>query len=248
MSNIPVLELKNASKRYHHELILKNISLKLHQGEITALMGDNGAGKSTLIKMITGTHKMDGGEMYWMGQAVHYPAFNTPHYARSLGIQTVYQDLGLIDQLSLTQNFFLANEISKGFYPFQFLNKKLMNSIVLAELSRFGITKHQNPDVPIAALSGGERQTFTICRAMYFKSKLLILDEPTSALSSQQTEVINGHIRRAALHPMAVLLISHHKDQVKKLADRVIVLDHGSIIADVKKNESNFENVIMNSR
>lgn len=248
MPNQPVLEIKSASKRYHHDYILKNISLKLYSGEITALMGDNGAGKSTLIKMITGTHQMDDGELFWLGQAIRYPTFNTPHYARSLGIETVYQDLGLIDGLSLTQNFFLANEITKGFHPFKYLDKTLMNKIVLTELSRFGIKKQLNPNASVTALSGGERQTFTICRAMYFKSKLLILDEPTSALSSQQTEVINGHIRHAARHPMAVLLISHHKEQVKKLADRVIILEHGRIIADARKDEKNFENMIMNSR
>lgn len=240
----PLLELRDISKRFHRELVLNNISMKIYSGEITALIGNNGAGKSTLSKIINGYEKHDGGKIYWQGNLINYPQSKATLFARRLGIETVYQDLGLIDNLSLAQNFFLGNELTRGYFPFLYLDMKRMNTIVMRELHRFGLEKYSRPHVNINVLSGGERQTFSICRAMYFNSKLLILDEPSSALSYQQAAIANASILAAAQKHIAILLISHNKEQIHKVADRIIVLNQGRIAVDTRKDEQHFSTTL----
>lgn len=238
-SELPLLELNRIEKRFAKQITLHEISLKLYSGTITALIGDNGAGKSTLVKVITGQYPPDAGTMYWNQQLIHYKKGNRTKAARNLGIQTVYQHLGLIEELSILRNFFLDNELTKGVFPFRTLDMRGMRQIVSEQLKRFKMDKKFHPDVPIANLSGGERQIIAICRAMYFNAKLLILDEPTSALSNRQADLINSHIKEAAQANIAVLLITHRLEQVSSIADQVITLSHGRITQDI--NAKNFD-------
>ena len=171
---IPSIEFRGVSKFFGNIIALKDISFKVFKGEITALLGDNGAGKSTLIKLLSGVHIPSEGEILLSGEPVN---FKSPRQAVSAGIGTVYQDLALQPLMSVTRNFFLGREITKGL----FLNMPLMNTITKREMAKLGIDV-ADPTQPIGTMSGGQRQTLAIARAIYFGANVLILDEPTSAL------------------------------------------------------------------
>ena len=180
---IPSIEFRDVSKFFGNIIALKDISFKVFKGEITALLGDNGAGKSTLIKLLSGVHMPSEGEILLSGEPVN---FKSPRQAVSAGIGTVYQDLALQPLMSVTRNFFLGREITKGL----FLDMPLMNTITKKEMAKLGIDV-ADPTQPIGTMSGGQRQTLAIARAIYFGANVLILDEPTSALGQkQQLEVL----------------------------------------------------------
>lgn len=225
------LSLINISKSFGPINVLNNLSFDIFPGQIIGLLGDNGAGKSTLIKIIAGFHPPSSGTLLWNNQPIDLDSF-TPQKARSLGIQTVYQHLGLVDQLSIARNFFLQAELTTSFGPFKKLNHKLMYDIVKSELDLLGLKRNINPDDSIAKLSGGERQAIAISRARYFGAKLLILDEPTSALSVGQTEKVLNSIREAAQQGIAVIFITHTLYHIEKIVDSVVILHRGAIVSN----------------
>lgn len=224
--SIPTLELRNISKRFGSTSVLEDLNLKLERGKILALLGDNGAGKSTLIKIIAGFHQPGAGEIIWQGTPLDPKAFS-PQVARKLGIQTVYQHLGLVNQLSIARNFFLGFEPTRGFGPLKWLDQTYMRETVTAELKSMGIKRELNPDDPVESLSGGERQVIAISRAKFFGAKLLILDEPTSALSVRQTQEVLDYIVQAAHMDIAVIFITHTLHHIEKIVDKILILHHG---------------------
>lgn len=234
------LRLADINKNFGNVSVLKDLNLEVKSGQVTALLGDNGAGKSTLIKIIAGFHQPTTGEMYWEGNRIDSKTFN-PKYARGLGIQTVYQHLGLVDQLSIARNFFLGSEPTKQVGPLKWLDKKRMHDVVLKELKAMGIKRNLDPDDNVSKLSGGERQAIAIGRARYFGAKLLILDEPTSALSVGQTQAVLEYIKDAASAGIAVIFITHTMHHIERIVDTVVVLHQGQSIGNFAIHETNPE-------
>ncbi len=235
MSNA-TLELRNICKRFGNISVIENLSLALARGKILALLGDNGAGKSTLIKIIAGFHQPDSGEIIWQGKPVDQKIFS-PRLARSLGIQTVYQHLGLVNQLSIARNFFLGAEPTRNLGPFKWLDQNYMRKAVTDELRNMGIKRALNPDDPVEKLSGGERQAIAISRAKFFGAKLLILDEPTSALSVRQTQEVLDYIVQAAHMGISVIFITHTLHHIESIVDNILILHHGKQAGAFKANE-----------
>ncbi len=221
------LILKNISLQIGNHQILSNIDFEIKKGEVLALLGDNGAGKSSLIKIISGYHRPSSGQMTWEGQSIAFEKFN-PKISRSIGIQTVYQHLGLVDTLSIARNFFLGRELKK---KFGVLDLKFMNEVVKEKLSEMKISRTLNPELPVSYLSGGERQAIAIARARYFGAKLLILDEPTSALSLKQTQEVLNLIANASQSGLSVIFITHSLHHIKELVHKVLILRKGHLIA-----------------
>ena len=183
----PLIEINNLVKRFGQFTALNGVSLKIYPGEVHALLGDNGAGKSTLIKVLSGVHHPSAGEIKIEGEKVN---FLSPKDSSEAGIGTVYQDLALNPLTTVTRNFFLGREVIKGFRLFGLMDFKKMNQITTNEMAKIGIDI-KNPNQPVGTMSGGQRQTLAIARAIYFGAKILILDEPTSALGQkQQMEVL----------------------------------------------------------
>lgn len=230
-SNGNRLEVRNLSKRFGSVVALEDVSFSVRPGEIVGLVGDNGAGKSTAIKIICGFYKPSGGKILWEGQEVN---FDSPEQARALGIQTVYQDLALVNTLSIARNFFLHAEPVRRLGPFHFLDIPQMNERTGEILRDIGI-KDLNPTTPVSALSGGERQAVAIGRTYYFGGKLLILDEPTSALSVKQTQKVFSIIQEVKAKGVSVILIEHNMIHVHDIADRLVVVRHGSVYGDYAK-------------
>lgn len=227
---IPSIEFRGVSKFFGNIIALKDISFKVFKGEITALLGDNGAGKSTLIKLLSGVHIPSEGEILLSGEPVN---FKSPRQAVSAGIGTVYQDLALQPLMSVTRNFFLGREITKGL----FLNMPLMNTITKKEMAKLGIDV-ADPTQPIGTMSGGQRQTLAIARAIYFGAKILILDEPTSALGQkQQMEVLKTIKKVQQLGNIAIILITHNEIHARLIADRFTFLSLGEVIGSGKSSE-----------
>ncbi|HCJ4398968.1 TPA: sugar ABC transporter ATP-binding protein [Legionella pneumophila] len=226
----PLLRLENIEKSYGSHRILNKVSFCLYPGEITALIGDNGAGKSTLVQIISGYIQADKGNIYWQEQPLCYSnQYNAPFEMRRLGIQIVHQQLALIDELSIWRNFFLGNEINKKIGPFKFLNIRLMQHIASQFLQSFGLVCLPNIDLPVKKLSGGERQMLVVCRAKYFNAKLLILDEPTSALSPAQADKVLQIIKNIAQAGIAIVFITHNPAHIQNTAHKVIKLSCGTI-------------------
>ena len=234
--SIPILELKNISKRFGFTTVLKDLDLALERGKILALLGDNGAGKSTLIKIIAGFHRPDEGEIFWQGRKIEPKTFS-PQIARKLGIQTVYQHLGLVNQLSIARNFFLGLEPTRSFGPIKWLDQTYMRQTVAKELKSMGIKRALNPDDLVEKLSGGERQVIAICRAKFFGAKLLILDEPTSALSVRQTQEVLDYIVQAAHMDIGVIFITHTLHHIEKIVDKILIIHHGKTAGFFKAGE-----------
>lgn len=234
-----LLKLHQASRRFGHITALKNVDLYLHAGEVLALLGDNGAGKSTLIKLLTGVHPLTSGDMYFENNPVH---LQSPHDARNLGIETVYQDLALIPELSIARNFFLGREITKRLGPFRFLDHETMNAEATQALHAIGI-HIRNPNEPVGSLSGGERQSIAIGRAVHFGSRILILDEPTSALSIGETRKVLSYITAAKEKGLGVVFITHNIHHVFEVADRITILQHGQKLGDFDITTLTIDNV-----
>ncbi len=228
---IPRLRLSAIKKNFGQTEVIKNLFLEINGGEVLALLGDNGAGKSTLIKIIAGFHKPCRGEIFWEGSPLSMRTFS-PEQARALGIQTVYQHLGLVNQLSIARNFFLGAEPKKGRWPFQWLDRELMHDVVAEKLKLMGLKRKLDPSDSVEKLSGGERQAIAIARARYFGAKLLILDEPTSALSVGQTEAVLDYIKEAASSGIAVIFITHTLHHIERIVDQVVVLHQGQSVGN----------------
>ncbi|MEU1124100.1 ATP-binding cassette domain-containing protein [Streptomyces sp. NPDC005899] len=219
VSATPVLALRGVSKRFGAVQALTDVELEVHAGEVVALVGDNGAGKSTLVKTIAGVHPIDDGVIEWQGRPVQ---INKPHDAQNLGIATVYQDLALCDNIDVVGNLYLGREIRK----FGILDEVEMERRSRELLSTLSI-RIPSVRIPIASLSGGQRQTVAIARSMLGEPQLVILDEPTAALGVEQTAQVLDLVERLRERGHAVILISHNMADVKAVADKVAVLRLG---------------------
>ena len=231
-----LVQFNNISKFFGKVIALKDVTMKLRKGEIMCLLGDNGAGKSTLIKLLSGVHIPSEGEILLSGEPVN---FKSPRQAVSAGIGTVYQDLALQPLMSVTRNFFLGREITKGL----FLNMPLMNTITKKEMAKLGIDV-ADPTQPIGTMSGGQRQTLAIARAIYFGANVLILDEPTSALGQkQQLEVLRTIKKVKELGDIAIIFITHNDMHAKLLGDRFAFLNRGKVLAEGSRDEIDMNNL-----
>jgi len=220
----PLLRLHGISKHFGPVQALYGVDLDLPAGYVTALCGDNGAGKSVLTKCIAGIHQPDQGEMFWEGRQVH---IRTPKDAASLGIETVYQDLALADNLDIVQNMFLGRErLSHAL-----LDEDSMERAAAATLSSLHVTTVRSIRQPVATLSGGQRQAVAVAKAVMWNSKLVVLDEPTAALGVAQTRMVLDLVRRLKDRGLAVMVISHNLNDVFEVADRVAVLRLGRMVA-----------------
>jgi ABC-type sugar transport system ATPase subunit len=222
-SNTPLLRLRGISKNFGPVQALVDVSLDIPAGKVTSLAGDNGAGKSVLIKCIAGIHPPDGGQLIWEGRPVH---FHSPKDAAAVGIETVYQDLALCDNLDIVQNMFLGRERLRR----RFLDEESMEISARETLQSLAVTSVRSIRQPVASLSGGQRQSVAIAKAVLWNSKLVIMDEPTAALGVTQTEMVLQLVRRLADRGLAVLLISHNMNDVFQVADRIAVLHLGRLV------------------
>jgi ABC-type sugar transport system ATPase subunit len=220
----PLLRLRGISKHFGAVQALYGVDLDLPKGYVTALCGDNGAGKSVLTKCIAGIHQPDAGEMFWEGRLVH---IRTPNDAAALGIETVYQDLALADNLDIVQNMFLGRErLSRAL-----LDEDSMERAAAETLAGLHVTTVRSIRQPVATLSGGQRQAVAVAKAVMWNSKLVILDEPTAALGVAQTRMVLDLIKRLKGHGLAVMVISHNLTDVFEVADRIAVLRLGRMVA-----------------
>jgi ribose transport system ATP-binding protein len=237
----PILQVKDLYKRFGGLVAVDHVSLEIHPGEVVGLLGDNGAGKSTLIKMISGVYKPDGGQILLDGEAV---SFSTPLEARRLGIETIYQDLALCENLDASANIFLGRErMRHQLGIFRVLNRSYMlreSRQVLDQLD-IRIPELRNP---IRQLSGGQRQAVSIARAVYWKARLMIMDEPTAALGVPEQLKVLELIRTLRNQGVPVLLISHNMQDVFAVADRVIVMRRGSKAGERRISETNENEVV----
>ena len=223
----PLIETRNLVKKFGAFTALNGVSLKVYPGEVHALLGDNGAGKSTLIKVLSGVFPATDGEILVDGEVVK---FASPRNATEAGIGTVYQDLALNPLSSVTRNFFLGRELTHFSSPFGLLKMKEMHRIAAEEMAKIGITI-ADPEQAVGTMSGGQRQTLAIARAIYFGAKVLILDEPTSALGQkQQMEVLKTIRRVQQLGDIAIILITHNEIHARLIADRFTFLSLGEVI------------------
>jgi simple sugar transport system ATP-binding protein len=230
----PVVELAGVSKYYGATRALKDVTLTVASGEVVGLVGDNGSGKSTLLKIVTGYHAPSRGTVRLLGRPVK---LRSPAQARALGVECVYQDLALIDELSLWRNFFLGRELSAGVGPFKRLRRRAMKRICGKALDKLGLVHVRSTEYPAASLSGGEKQSLAITRAIHFGVRLLLLDEPTAALSVRETRNVLDVIREAAERGLGVIYVDHNIDHVVPVADRVVLLEHGEIAATFQRGE-----------
>lgn len=236
----PLVRMVNISKNFGTVQALKNVDFDVGYQEVMGLVGDNGAGKSTLIKILTGVFPPDTGEIYFEGKKVE---IRSPKEARDLGIETVYQDLALIPLMSISRNFFLGREPVVQVGPFRFMDKRKMDATVKKVLSEIGINV-RSPEEPVAILSGGERQSVAIGRALHFGAKLLILDEPTSALSVRETHKVLDFILEAKERGLSIIFITHNIYHVYSVADRFTILEHGRKVATFKRTEVSAQDII----
>jgi ABC-type sugar transport system ATPase subunit len=220
MSDTPLLELRSITKSFGSVQALAGVDFEVRPGEVMALVGDNGAGKSTLIKCIAGTHLPDGGQILFEG---HEVSIHSPKDASRLGIEVVYQDLALCDNLDVVQNMYLGREVAR----FQILNEAAMEHTTSATLKSLAVTTIRSVRQPVATLSGGQRQSVAVAKAVQWNSKLVILDEPTAALGVAQTEQVLALVRRLGEQGLSVVLISHNLHDVFETADRITVLRLG---------------------
>jgi D-xylose transport system ATP-binding protein len=220
MTDHPLLELRGVSKSFGSVQALTDVDFEVRTGEVMALVGDNGAGKSTLIKCIAGINPMDEGEMFWDGEAV---TIHGPRDAAKLGIEVVYQDLALCDNLDVVQNMYLGREANR----FQILKEPPMEAKTLETLKSLRVTTIRSIRQTVATLSGGQRQSVAVARAVMWNSRLVILDEPTAALGVAQTEQVLALVNRLAEQGLSVILISHNLHDVFETATRIAVLRLG---------------------
>lgn len=229
----PVVRMENIVKRFGTITALDGVDFTVEKQQVMALVGDNGAGKSTLIKILTGVYTATSGQIYFEGKPVR---INSPREARVLGIETCYQDLALVNLMSITRNFFLGRELARRLGPIKWLNMRRMNDLTHTALADVGI-KIRSPSERVGTLSGGERQSIAIGRALHFGAKLLILDEPTSALSVAETRKVLTYTLNAKERGLSVIFISHNVRHVYEVADAYTILRHGRKVGTYAKGE-----------
>jgi D-xylose transport system ATP-binding protein len=233
----PILSLRGIEKSFGPVQVLKGVDFNAYPGQVTALVGDNGAGKSTLIKCIAGIYNIDNGDYFYEGNKVHVGG---PRDATALGIEIVYQDLALCDNLDIVHNMFLGREVKKGIT----LNEEEMEALARKTLDGLSVRTVKSIRQTVSSLSGGQRQTVAIARAVLWNSKVVILDEPTAALGVAQTEQVLNLVRRLADNGLAVILISHNLNDIFQVADNIAALYLGNMAAQVKKNDVTHAQVV----
>ncbi|MES0032748.1 ATP-binding cassette domain-containing protein [Mesorhizobium sp. M0040] len=235
---MPVLEVRHVSKNFGAIQALTDVSFQVERGEVVGLMGDNGAGKSTIVKAVAGNFPPSDGEIVVEGEVCH---FHQPVQARAKGIEVVYQDLALADNLTAAQNVFLGREIKKGFWPIRILDKQAMidrSAALFKELK-----SETRPRDLVRKMSGGQRQAVAIARTRLSNAKLVLMDEPTAAISVRQVAEVLELIRRLKAQGVGVMLISHRMPDVFAVADRIIVLRRGSKVADKPADRTSPEEI-----
>jgi simple sugar transport system ATP-binding protein len=236
--DLSLIEIRNVAKSFGAIRAVNGISLSIDPGEVLGLMGDNGAGKSTLVKLIAGNFPSSEGEILVEGKVCH---FHKPIEARAMGIEVVYQDLALADNLTASQNVFLGRELKKLFWPFRILHKQAMidrSGELFAELQ-----SETRPRGLVRKMSGGQRQAVAIARTRLAKAKLVLMDEPTAAISVRQVAQVLELIRRMKAQGVAVMLISHRMPDVFAVCDRIIVMRRGAKVADKRTVETSPEEI-----
>ncbi len=236
-SNGCLLEARSVSKYFGSVNALQDISLQVNAGEVTCVLGDNGAGKSTLIKILSGVHAPDEGALLMNGEPV---TFTNPRDARAMGIATVFQDLATVPLMSVWRNFFLGNEPTKGRGLLQRMDIKGAQSIMRSEMAKMGIDV-RDPNQTVGTLSGGERQALSIARAVYFGAKVLILDEPTSALGVKQSGVVLKYVIQARAQGRGVIFITHNPHHAFPVGDRFVLLKRGQMMGSYLKAQTTLE-------
>jgi len=242
-ASAPVLSVRNAQKYFGAVHALKDVSLEAYRGEVLALLGDNGAGKSTLIKCVSGVHALDEGEIHLDGERAD---IRTPAGARRAGIETVYQDLALFDNLTPSQNFYCGREIAfPGWLPrgMRLLSSRAMDQEAATVLDRLKI-RLPRLDAPVALMSGGQRQAIAVARATVFARKVVILDEPTAALGLRESRKVLDLIIQLRAEGNAVILITHNMEHVIELADRAVVLRQGRKVGELRPNRDNQQELV----
>jgi simple sugar transport system ATP-binding protein len=224
-----LIRMVNVSKNYGRVRALRDVNLRVDEGEIVGLLGDNGAGKSTLIKVLSGAVPATSGEIFVKGNKVE---MKTTTDAIRNGIETIYQDSALVTQLSIARNLFLGRELIRGPGIFNRLDQPAMDQVARDLLKQVGITKDIPPSTPVSSLSGGERQAVAIARAMHFDSDLIILDEPTNNLGVAETQGVLRFVRNARDSGHSCIFIAHNIHHVFQVVSRIVVMRLGTIVAD----------------
>ncbi|MCP4395987.1 MAG: sugar ABC transporter ATP-binding protein [bacterium] len=240
MKDSTLVEMLNISKHYGKVAALDNVSITIKHNEILGLLGDNGAGKSTLVKIISGLLIPDQGDIYLEGKPV---TFSSPKDARTLGIDTVEQNLSLINIMNISRNFFLGREPFKKIGPIRVLDRKKMNRDCKKAVEGIGVHVRTPKDL-VSTLSGGERQAISIGRAFYFGCRLLLLDEPLAALSVKEARKVHAMIIKAKEAGHSIVYITHNVHHVYPIADRFVILDRGKKLAEMAKNDAKPEDII----
>jgi D-xylose transport system ATP-binding protein len=238
VSDTPVLELRGVSKAFGAVQALYEVDFHVAQGEVMALVGDNGAGKSTLIKTIAGIHPADSGEILFEGERVH---IHSPKDSARLGIEVVYQDLALCDNLDVVQNMYLGREQTDSLHR---LDETSMEAKAQETLRSLSVTTLKSVRQTVAGLSGGQRQSVAVAKAVMWNSKVVILDEPTAALGVAQTHQVLELVKRLGQQGLAVILISHNLHDIFQVADSITVLRLGQNVAEFKRTETNQQQVV----
>jgi D-xylose transport system ATP-binding protein len=238
MSDTPLLELRGVSKHFGAVIALHEVDFTVPAGCVTALVGDNGAGKSTLIKCVAGIYRIDGGEILYDGQPVHV---HGPRDAADLGIEIVYQDLALADNLDVVENMFLGREELEGLRT---LDEVKMESRARDTLESLSVTTIRSVRQTVAGLSGGQRQSVAVAKAVMWNSRLVVLDEPTAALGVAQTHQVLELVKRLAEQGLGVIIVSHNLHDIFEVADNITVLRLGQNVAEFKRSETNQQEVV----
>ena len=229
----PIIRMTNIEKHFGSVIALAGVTVEVFPGECHCLLGDNGAGKSTFIKTMSGVHQPTKGEIYFEGKPLH---FDDPRDAMAAGIATVHQHLAMIPLMSVSRNFFMGNEPERKIGPFKFFDHDRANKVTMEEMRKMGINL-RGPDQAVGTLSGGERQTVAIARAVHFGAKVLILDEPTSALGVRQTSNVLATVDKVRKDGIAVVFITHNVRHALAVGDRFTVLNRGQTLGTAVRGE-----------
>ena len=230
---VSLIEMKGIEKHFGPVIALGGVSFNIFPGEVHCLLGDNGAGKSTFIKTMSGVHKPSRGTILFEGKEMR---FNSPRDSMEAGIATVYQDLAMIPLMSVTRNFWMGNEPVRKVGPFKIMDFKKANRVTMEEMAKMGINLRE-PGQAVGTLSGGERQTVAIARAVYFGAKVLILDEPTSALGVRQTSNVLATVDKVRAQGIAVVFITHNVRHALAVGDRFTVLNRGKTLGTAERGK-----------
>jgi simple sugar transport system ATP-binding protein len=240
MATTPLIDVQSISKQFGSVIALSGVSMAVHPNEVHCLLGDNGAGKSTLIKTLSGVHQPSAGQILIEGQPV---VLSSPRDALDRGIATVFQDLAMIPLMSITRNFFMGRELTKGSGPARRFDVDTANRVAREEMKKIGIDV-RDPTQAVGTLSGGERQCVAIARAVYFGAKVLILDEPTSALGVKQASVVLKYVAQARARGLGVIFITHNVHHAWAVGDKFTVLNRGKTLGTHTKTSISREELL----